>query len=75
MIKLGYGSDSVIVSLTRAEFRNLAGKPYDEVADGFDVNLAPLKTKLDLIDNKRTALGELKILAIDVHNKLTEIGV
>lgn len=75
MIKVGYGSDKVIVHLTRQEFEFLAGDSYGDVPDGTDTSLAKIKNKMDLIDSKKAELLELKELATLTAQKLSQIGI
>ena len=75
MIKVGYGSDKVIVHLTRQEFNFLAGESYGNIDDGTDVSLVSVKNKLELIDAKEAELGELKTLCMAAYNKLNQIGI
>ena len=75
MIKVGYGSDKVIVHLTKQEFNFLAGESYGHVDDGTDVSLVSVKNKIDLIDSKEAELLELKNSATSVVQKLAQIGI
>ncbi len=75
MKKLAFGSNVVLVSLTTNEFKLLAGKTHSNVPDGTNVSLASVKNKLDLINDKRAELLELKNLTINVTDKLNTIGI
>ena len=75
MIKVGYGSDKVIVHLTRQEFEFLADKSYGNVDDGTDVSLIRIKNSMELIESKRAGLLELKDLATQTAQKLNQIGI
>ena len=75
MKKLAYGNGLVYVGLTGAEFRGLAGRSYNDVPDGEDISLAPIKAKIDLVDSKEAELLELKTIASSVVDKLNQIGI
>ena len=75
MIKIGYGSENVIVHLTKQEFKFLADASYSDVPDGTDVSLISIKNKIDLLDSKEAELLDLKNLASSVVQKLTQIGI
>ncbi len=75
MKKLAFGSNVVMVSLTPAEFKRLAGKTHNNVPDGTNVSLVSVKNKLDLVDDKQAELAELKTLSTNVVAKLVEIGI
>jgi len=75
MIKVGYGSEQVIVHMSRAEFNFLAGETYGNVPDGTDISLTNIKNKMDLIDAKEAELLELKDAATIMVQKLDAIGI
>ena len=75
MIKIGYGSEKVIVHLTKQEFKFLADASYGDVPDGTDVSLEKVQNKLSLVDAKEAELGELKSLCMAAYNKLNQIGI
>lgn len=75
MKKIAYGSNVVFVSLTTNEFKLLASKTYNNVPDGTNVSLVPIKNRLDLIAAKDAELLELKNLSASVVSKLSDIGI
>jgi hypothetical protein len=75
MIKVGTGSGNVIVLLSNAEFKVMAGSDAGNVPDGTDISLLPVKNKIDLVDSKTAELAEIKTLSASMVQKLTEIGI
>ena len=59
MKKLGTSGSDTIVLLSNQEFIGLAGKPSLNVPDGENVNLGPIKAKLDLVDKNKSQVQAL----------------
>ena len=75
MKKVAYGNNRVFVEMTPQEFAGLAGEVASNIPDGTDISLVVIKQKLELVDNKKAELLELKGDCQSVVNKLTAIGV
>jgi len=75
MIKIGMADGQTLVKLTSQEFTGLAGQTTSNYPDGSSISLAPLKTKLDLVDNNVPMLTEAKNACQDVVDRVTAIGL
>ena len=75
MIKIGMANGQTLVKLSQQEFTGLAGQATSNYPDGSTISLAPLKAKLDLVDNNAPMLTEAKDACQDVVNKVTAIGL
>lgn len=75
MVKVGTGGGNVIVKMTPQEFRMVSGSRHGDIADGDTVSLVSLRNTIDLIDDNKPELIELKALASSVVEKLDAIGI
>ena len=75
MIKIGMADGQTLVKLSQQEFTGLAGQATSNYPDGSTISLAPLKHKLDLVDNNSPALTEAKVKCQEVVDSITAIGL
>lgn len=75
MKKIANGDGVIIVSMSTQEFERISGKSHGDVVFGENISLSIIKNKLDLVDNKKAELLELKTLATSIASKITAIGI
>lgn len=75
MIKIGMADGQTLVKLSPQEFTGLAGQSTSNYPDGSTISLAPLKAKLDLVDNNAPILTAAKEVALELASKVTSIGL
>jgi hypothetical protein len=75
MIKIGMADGQTLVKLSPQEFTGLAEQSTSNYPDGSTISLAPLKAKLDLVDNNAPILTAAKEVALELASKVTSIGL
>jgi hypothetical protein len=75
MIKIGTSGGKTLVLLSSVEFTGLSGNTSANIPDNTNISLAPIQTKIDLVNSKAAELLELKVVCAEMIAKLNSIGI